>query len=159
MNRELLFWEKVEKTEGCWEWRGCRQKKGYGQFSIGSNLHVQAHRYSYQISVGPIPDGLFVCHHRDNKGCVRPDHLFLGTNRENILDASAKGLLSNQNKDKTHCVRGHHLSGENLWVRKDGGRACRICRRLLAAGERQRKRDRLQLTIDYAMRESEGVKP
>lgn len=86
------FWAQVDKSGECWEWTGTRSR-GYGAFKL---LRVRAsalmaHRVSWEISNGMIVDGLFVCHRCDNKRCVRPDHLFLGTNRDNQLDAVAKG--------------------------------------------------------------------
>lgn len=83
------FWEKVKKTDGCWLWIGGKFKYGYGAF--GGRKHDRAHRVSYEMAYGPIPHGLFVCHHCDNPACVRPDHLFVGTNNDNIQDSVRKG--------------------------------------------------------------------
>jgi len=85
----IRFWAKVVKSDGCWEWQGYR-KKGYGHFGVHPRHIVEAHRFSWQLANGPIPEGLFVCHHCDNPPCVRPDHLFLGTNTDNLRDASRK---------------------------------------------------------------------
>lgn len=84
------FWTKVEKTEnGCWVFGG---KKGvYGQLRIGKDVIVVAHRFSWELHYGEIPDGLFVLHHCDNLPCVRPDHLFLGRQKDNIRDMFMKG--------------------------------------------------------------------
>lgn len=87
---EDRFWSKVEKSDGCWEWQGSRTK-GYGKFWAGSGGLVRAPRFSWKLHNGPIPDGLHVLHSCDNPPCVRPDHLFLGTNLENIRDRMAKG--------------------------------------------------------------------
>ena len=87
------FWEKVNKTDSCWEWTGAKIPDGYG--SIRFNGKPQgAHRVSWILNNGEVPNGLFVCHKCDNRLCVRPDHLFLATNRENILDAKSKGRLA-----------------------------------------------------------------
>ncbi len=91
------FWKYVEKTEGCWLWTAARGGGGYGQLGVGrmgENRFVRAHRLSYEIHVGAIPDGMCVLHHCDNPQCVRPDHLFLGTPRDNSEDMIRKGRHS-----------------------------------------------------------------
>lgn len=86
---QTAFWRYVEKTDSCWLWRGPHNGR-YGR--IGRRTY--AHRMSWVMANGPIPEGKFVLHECDTPLCVRPDHLFLGTNRENILDAKAKGRLA-----------------------------------------------------------------
>lgn len=92
MNAEVVrrFWSKVRKTRGCWRWVGTVHKRGRGQFWDGSRMTVAA-RFSYELLVGEIPPGLYVCHHCDNPLCVRPDHLFVGTQNDNMKDMAAKG--------------------------------------------------------------------
>lgn len=90
------FWAKVRKTDGCWEWTGSRDRKGYGRLSIGSRLDGSkrphgAHRIAWVLARGSIPNGLSVLHHCDNPRCVRPDHLWLGTIADNNRDMFAKG--------------------------------------------------------------------
>lgn len=89
---EDRFWEKVDKTkEGCWEWTSAICD-GYGVMWMGiKNPAMRAHRLSWQMHKGPIPEGMLVCHHCDNRKCVRPDHLFLGTDRDNMHDMIQKG--------------------------------------------------------------------
>lgn len=89
---EQRFWAKVDKSSECWVWTAGRQHFGHGKFRPnGSAPHVLAHRFSYELAYGPIPDGLFVLHKCDNPPCVRPDHLFLGTQDDNMKDKVRKG--------------------------------------------------------------------
>lgn len=74
----------------CWLWLGFRNRGDYGQFGI-ANRTVRAHRYSYEVHVGPIPRGLHVLHRCDTPSCVNPAHLFLGTQLDNVCDMTAKG--------------------------------------------------------------------
>lgn len=85
------FWALVQKTTTCWLWRGSMLPKGYGLFRITSpRSKVLAHRYSYTLKHGCIPPGLMVLHKCDNTSCVRPGHLFVGTNQDNVDDMVRK---------------------------------------------------------------------
>jgi hypothetical protein len=98
------FWAKVAKTEGCWEWTGCRLPFGHGQVFIrqggrrGRSITMLAHRLSWELAIGPIPAGLKVLHRCDNPPCVRPDHLFLGTAADNVADCHSKGRQNHVGK-------------------------------------------------------------
>lgn len=87
------FWEKVEKTEECWLWKARKHKFGYGEIHrIGQGgAPIRAHVASWIIHFGPVPEGLSVLHKCDVPGCVRPDHLFLGTQADNVNDCIKKG--------------------------------------------------------------------
>lgn len=84
------FWSKVNKTEGCWNWTASKNKRGYGYFAMPKNKHIRAHRLSWMMANGEIPNGLFVCHKCDNPPCCNPSHLFLGTSQDNINDRNRK---------------------------------------------------------------------
>lgn len=92
---EERFWAKVLKTSGCWQWLGRPTKAGYGQLEIrrpdGSRGVLLAHRLSWEMHFGTVPDGMCICHHCDNPPCTNPDHLFLGTHADNMEDMRAKG--------------------------------------------------------------------
>lgn len=126
---ESRFMQKVEPvTEtGCWIWmagtNGDSRKFSYGQMYDGNKTRA-AHRLSYELFVGPIPAGLFVCHRCDVPLCVNPAHLFVGTQSDNMLDASRKGRTT-----KAYCIRGHELSGKNVYVKPGrGDRNCVTCK-------------------------------
>lgn len=88
------FWAKVEKTDGCWLWTAkSKDKDGYGLFHAPRRM-VRAHRLSWELAAGESPGKALVCHRCDNPACVRPDHLFLGTARDNFRDCLAKGRYS-----------------------------------------------------------------
>jgi hypothetical protein len=105
---EVRFWRQVRKTAGCWLWTGTVTPDGYGHLVLTSNniqhrTYARVHRFSWELHFGPIPDGLHVCHHCDNPGCVRPDHLFLGTNLMNVRDSARKGRHRNpDNRGSKH---------------------------------------------------------
>jgi hypothetical protein len=84
---------------GCWIWIGGRNHR-YGCYNIGGRGY-RAHRYAWERVYGPVPDGMYVCHHCDTPLCVNPEHLFVGTQRDNIRDASAKGRMTAGHLGKT----------------------------------------------------------
>lgn len=85
------FWERVAKSDGCWEWTGCvHPKTGYGM-GDADGVTKSAHRMAYVLEYGAIPSGLQVLHHCDNRKCVRPSHLYAGTHADNMRDMVARG--------------------------------------------------------------------
>lgn len=123
LDRWRLFTEKFDyQRDGCWEWTGGTQSRGYGQFWTG-RAKMLAHRVSWEWSTGKrIPDGLVIDHLCRNKRCVNPNHLEPVTDYENRM---VRGVWSDTTQDECH--RGHPLSGENLYVSPKGRRNCRAC--------------------------------
>lgn len=114
----------------CWLWLKSSDANGYGQMTI-QYKSVKAHRLSYMMFVGPIAKGLLVCHHCDNGMCIRPDHLFLGTDLDNRMDCIAKGRF-NPNKGESNGRA--KLKEENVrFIREERGKRPRLKIRELAA--------------------------
>lgn len=143
------FWARVDKTGGCWEWRGYRNTQGYGAFpfkhpELGWVL-VLAYRLSYLLTNGPVRDGLELDHVCRNRGCCNPAHLEPVTHRENLVRGHPFGA---QHSLTTHCPQGHEYAGDNLSLHRKKNRQgkdyvsreCRACKR---EAERKRKQRRL----------------
>jgi hypothetical protein len=137
------FESKIIRTDdGCWEWSGAHfQATGYAVFCVkderdGKWHPTVAHRVSYELYVGPIPDGLHVDHRCRNRGCVRPEHLEPVTQRENTLRGEAPSAISVR---ENRCQRGHEFTPENTITRpnRPGKRECRECVR---ARDRERNK-------------------
>lgn len=92
---EERFWSKVDSRgdNECWPWTGCKTAFGYGRMSAAGRVSLKAHRVSYALSVRASPGRWMVCHSCDNPECCNPDHLFLGTHKDNTMDAMVKGRL------------------------------------------------------------------
>lgn len=152
---EDRFWSKVDKNGPspnhrpelgpCHVWIGATRAEGYGAFKFRGKI-AKAHRVSWILEEGEIPDGICVLHKCDNPPCVRHAHHFLGTRAENVADAVAKGRMvfhaprngHHLNSLKTHCPHGHHYDAVNTRT-YSGKRNCRTC---LNARGRQRRAER-----------------
>jgi hypothetical protein len=132
------FWPKVDKTsspDGCWLWTAALSQAGYGAFGAervnGRNRFVHAHRFAYELLVGPIPEGLQLDHLCRNRACCNPAHLEPVTLRENLMRGNT---VAARNSIKTHCKHGHPFDLENTRIDpRTGNRACWTCRRATSA--------------------------
>jgi hypothetical protein len=130
-----------EPNSGCWLWMAALTPAGYGMIGRpggrGQNP-LMAHRASWELHRGPIPEGLHIDHLCRNPACVNPDHLEPVTQRENLLRGVGISALNSQ---KTHCVNGHEFTAENTYIfPRDGTRQCRACRREADAQRKPRRR-------------------
>jgi HNH endonuclease len=128
---------EIIPEHSCWEWTASKFRDGYGQIKV-NRKNKKAHRIAYELFKGPIPENMLVCHTCDNPGCVRPEHLFLGTALDNSHDMINKGRYNNGKSDITQCPYGHLYTEENTY-RHNNNRQCRNCT-IRRATDRQKKK-------------------
>lgn len=131
---EERFWEKVKRwdPDECWDWTAGHSPEGYGRFNATWRVPGYAHRFAYELLIGPIPDGYQIDHLCRNRGCVNPKHMEPVTQRMNLLRGTSP---SAHNARVTACIHGHPFDEANTYYPKRGGRFCRACAR-----RRQRER-------------------
>lgn len=125
----------VNKTATCWLWTGCVASNGYGKVR-SMDRYTSPHRVIAAHFHGPTPKGMQVDHLCRNRLCVNPEHLEIVTPRTNTLRSDA---VSAKNARKVVCMRGHALSGENLYMTTDNRRQCRTCRNVSTAAYQARR--------------------
>ena len=113
--RERFEAKFTKSPDGCWLWAACRDSGGYGGFQVDGRL-LLSHRVAYELYVGPIPDGLYVCHTCDVKPCVRPDHLWLGTHDANMADMASKGRAAKGDKNGSRIYPERRPRGEQHYT-------------------------------------------
>lgn len=129
--------DPLPPTSECWIWQGSFfpviKHKVFNKYSFPyGRVHFnyktyKAHRLAFMLCKGSVPEGMYVCHSCDNPKCVNPDHLFLGSGRDNALDMLHKGRHNNGRRGRKACPRGHPYDENNTKVTKEGKRICRIC--------------------------------
>lgn len=122
-------------ASGCWEWQRSRMNSGYGRVYQGFMRDMGAHRAAYIVWKGDVPEGFCVLHRCDNRICINPSHLFLGTKADNTRDMVAKGRHRCPARERTACPRGHPYDGKNI----NGARTCSICDRAARRRHNERK--------------------
>lgn len=136
------FWKRVHKTSGCWMWTGRTGRGGYGIFSASHEKAVLAHRRSFELVKGLIPEGLTLDHLCRNRLCVNPDHLEPVSLSENNRRSTSPSAL---NSRKNHCKHGHEFTPENTHICTNGGRLCKECSRINRRKYRARHLERLRI--------------
>lgn len=138
---EERFWTKVNKTEGCWEWKGSKDSSGYGSFWTNGKAKG-AHIFAYELVRGRVPVELELDHLCRNRVCVRSDHLEVVTSMENSHRGIAAQVNSARQWAKTHCPKKHPYDLFNTYY-NGGQRFCRVC-------NRESARKRYQVLNDIA---------
>lgn len=130
----------VNPNNGCWEWQNALQA-GYGSHTV-KGKEQRAHRVSYKLAYGEIPEGMVIDHLCRNKRCVNPKHLEAVTQHENILRGTSPQA---HYAKRTHCNNGHPFSKDNTLIRENGSRRCKACHKDYHSYYRRKNRELLRL--------------
>jgi hypothetical protein len=145
MHERFLAKTRRDLRTGCWLWTAAHDRDGYGSIYVDGKKE-QAHRVAYALFVGPVPEGDWVLHRCDTPACVNPDHLYLGTNKQNVADRENRGrggVLARFQASKTHCPQDHPYTEENTYHNPaNGGRVCRTCNNQAQRDYQRRKRQK-----------------
>ena len=161
MSYEERFFQKVNKTDSCWLWTGSLNSRGYGCLAVNRKT-VSAHRYSYAIHKGEIPEGLIICHSCDVPACVNPDHLWAGTFADNMKDMVDKDRHGETSRKQTHCRKGHSFEEFEplVYIKKQGrqiGKEYRICKECKRINDSKRKGKNLESMREYNRKNKEKL--
>ena len=139
-------WERYVKRgspDECWLWQGPKLVSGgYGVLQLGRKYKQRAHRVSYELHKGPVPAGMQVCHACDVPPCVNPNHLWLGSNKDNQADKMKKGRWVDVYSGRHQCSAGHSYTPENTVIMNGTHRHCKECRRITRLASYCRRRER-----------------
>lgn len=136
--REHLLANRAMTPNGCWEWLGAKSPRGYGKIKWRKYGDLRVHRVAAMLWLDmDLRDSKYACHSCDNPPCFNPDHLFVGTSRDNQLDSVNK--KRHWLARKTFCARGHEFTEVNTYITKLGARHCRTCHRLDASASYRRR--------------------
>lgn len=125
----LRFWTKVSFTSSCWLWTANQNGRGYGRV-VQDGASRPVHRVAFEEFNGQIPEGMEIDHLCKVRHCVNPAHLRVVTHLENVRAGDGAWMRQAQlGRSKTHCNAAHEFTPENTWIRKNGTRQCRQCRR------------------------------
>jgi hypothetical protein len=146
LSLQQRFFKYVDMTPVCWKWNGSLNNRGYGRLGIGKHKTLLAHRISYELFVGSIPEGMELHHKCGVPNCVNPSHLEISIHRTHMVVLHDKNAAA-INSRRTHCPSGHEYTPENTYRYKKGERMCRTCNRFRYHKRKSLGEKTIQLTL------------